>query len=64
MTSLRFLSLRSFWPPTVATDDDDDDDDDDGGDGNVGDDDDDVDAGVEQAAAEHKRGCSTLTVTT
>ena len=36
MTSLRFLSLRSFWPPTVSTDDDDDN----GGDGGGGDGDD------------------------
>ena len=45
MTSLRFLSLRSFWSPIVSTDVDDDDDDDDGGDGNGDDDGDDDDGG-------------------
>ena len=46
MTALRFLSLRSFWSPTVSTDDDDDDvDDDDGGDGNGVAHDDDADGG-------------------
>ena len=53
MTALKFISLRSFWSPTVSTDDDDDDvDDDDGGDGNgVAHDDDDDGSGGEGSSS-------------